>query len=721
VAVRTNLAGRAGRWSAAHWKTAAFGWFVTTIAVFAIGSAIGLNARGDSQSGSGETARAEAILRRANFLSPATEQVLIQRRDGGLLLAAPAYHLTVATLLNNLAQLKDVTNIRPVVLSKDGRSALMQFDIRGNVDTAASRVQPALDTVKGVQASEPSLRVGEFGLASANHLIGDTVTSDFRHAEYTSIPITLAILLLAFGALVAAILPVLLGFTAVLGAIGISVFASHVYALPSFVDSVTLMMGMAVGVDYSLFYLQREREERRRGAAPGTALQTAARTSGRSVLVSGVTVLIAMAGLFFAGNPIFTSMGLATEIVVLLAMVGSVTVLPALLHRLGDRVDRGRVPLLHGSGPPGRRWHAILRPALVRPKLAVTVAASLLVAAALPALSIHTKLPSFTDLPRNVPLVRTYERLIKAFPGAPTPAIVVIKAPSVTAPAVRAQIANLERRALASGKVRRPISARISPDRTVEVVNLPLIGSGDNTTSIRALEVVRKTLLPQTVGRLGTVAYAVTGTAAGTKDFNDLMKQRLPIVFAFVLALAFVLLLVTFRSIVIPLTAIVLNLLSVSAAYGLLTLVFQHRWAEGLLGFTSNGGITSWLPMFLFVVLFGLSMDYHVFIVNRIKELVDSGMPTEDAVLEGITRTAPSVTSAAAVMVALFAIFATLTLLQFKQLGFGLAVAIAVDATIVRAVLLPATMKLLGPWNWYLPNWLGWLPRRRPHRTLIAH
>ncbi|HVU75931.1 MAG TPA: MMPL family transporter [Gaiellaceae bacterium] len=711
MAVTRNLAGRAGRWSAAHWKRASVGWFALTFAAFFAASAVGLNRLGDSQSGSGETARAESMLRHADFLSPARESVLIQARDGSRVAGTPRLQSAEASLVQTLSGLAVVGDVARPVLSRDGRSSLIQFAITGSADTADKRVQPALDAVAAAQAGNPTFRIEEFGMASANHVIGETVTNDFRRAEYTSIPVTLAILLLAFGALVAALLPVVLGFTAVLGAIGLSILLSHAYPIPSFMDSVILMMGMAVGIDYSLFYLQREREERRRGESPAAALLTAARTSGRAVLISGVTVLIAMAGLFFAGNPIFTSMGLATEIVVLLAMVGSVTVLPALLHALGDRVDRGRVPFAGGGRRgEGRAWRAILHPALAHPKLAVLGAGGLLLAAASPALSIHTKLPSFTDLPHDVPIVRTYERLIAAFPGAPTPAVVVVRAPDVTAPAVRDQIAELERRALASRQVRAPISTRVSPDRTVAEIDLPLVGTGDDRASMRALALVRGTLLPQTIGSLPAAEYATTGVAAATEDFNALMKQRLPIVFAFVLALAFVLLLLTFRSVVVPLTAIVLNLLSVGAAYGLLTLAFQHTWFEGVLGFTSNGGITSWLPMFLFVVLFGLSMDYHVFIVNRVKELADRGLSTEEAVRQGIVRTAPSVTSAAAVMVAVFAIFATLSLLQFKQLGFGLAVAIAVDATIVRAVLLPATMKLLGPWNWYLPRWLEWLP-----------
>ncbi len=710
MAARTNLAGRAGRWSAAHWKTAAFGWFAFVFVAFFAGHAIGLNQLGDSQSGSGETAQAETMLRQAHFLSPATESVLIQNRDGSRVAGSPTFSAATASLVQTLARRPELTNIRGPLLSPDGRSAIIQFDVRGNADKADTKIQAALDAVAAAQAGNPTFRIEEFGAASAGHVIGKQVTKDFAKAEYTSLPITLAILLLAFGALVAGAIPVVLGFTAVLGAIGVSMLASQAYALPNFLNSVILMMGMAVGVDYSLFYLQREREERRGGASSSRALSTAAHTSGRAVLISGATVLIAMAGMFFAGNPIFTSMGVATMLVVFLAMVGSVTVLPALLHKLGDRVDRGRLPFLRKSRGESRIWRSILRPALGHPKLSVLLAGGLLFAAALPVLTMHTKLPSFTDLPHNLAIVRTYDRMISAFPGSPTPAVVVLRADHVTSARVQAQVAALRRRALASGQVRPPVSTRISPDGTVEEIDLPLAGRGDDATSMRALALLRGRLLPETIGSVAGVDYATTGVAAGTKDFNDLMKARLPFIFAFVLGLAFVLLLFTFRSIVVPLTAILLNLLSVGAAYGLLVLVFQHHWAEGLLGFSSNGGVTSWLPMFLFVVLFGLSMDYHVFIVSRIKELVDRGESTDDAVLHGISRTAPSVTSAAAVMVAVFGIFATLTLLQFKQMGFGLAVAIAVDATIVRAVLLPATMKLLGDWNWYLPAWLRWLP-----------
>jgi uncharacterized membrane protein YdfJ with MMPL/SSD domain len=256
-----------------------------------------------------------------------------------------------------------------------------------------------------------------------------------------------------------------------------------------------------------------------------------------------------------------------------------------------------------------------------------------------------------------------------------------------------------------------PIATEMNPRRTVETVTIPIQGNGSDARSVAALETLRARVLPSTVGVLSGVEAEVTGETAGTHDFNRQMKRHAPFVFAFVLALCFVLLLVTFRSVVIPVKAVLLNLLSVGAAYGLLVLVFQHSWANGILDFHSNGAITSWLPLFMFVILFGLSMDYHVFIVSRIKELHDAGMPTEEAVAAGIKRTAGTVTSAAVVMVAVFAIFVTLRTLDIKQMGFGLAAAILIDSTVVRAVLLPAVMTLLGDWNWYLPRWLEWLPR----------
>jgi RND superfamily putative drug exporter len=394
------------------------------------------------------------------------------------------------------------------------------------------------------------------------------------------------------------------------------------------VSAVVLLIGMAVGIDYSLFYVRREREERVGGAEPRPALLRAAATSGQAVLISGATVLIAMAGMFVAGNKIFTGMAFGTMIVVLCALVGSLSVLPAALSKLGDRVDRGRIPIVgkrqHAAGE-SRFWGFVLDRVLRRPGLSLLVTGIVLLAAASPILSMHTKLPGFTDLPRDLPIIRTYDAVLNAFPGAPAPADVVVSAVDVRAPAVQTGIRRMESRAKATGRMFEPIVVVQSDDHTIADVRIPMAGNGDNGASIAALATLRQSVLPATLGQVPGVRYAVTGMTAGTVDFNQQMKSRMPWVVAFVLGLAFLLLLMTFRSVVIPLTAIALNLLSVGAAYGLLVLIFQHTWAEGVLSFTSNRSIVSWLPMFLFVVLFGLSMDYHVFILSRIKELHDRG------------------------------------------------------------------------------------------------
>jgi RND superfamily putative drug exporter len=345
-----------------------------------------------------------------------------------------------------------------------------------------------------------------------------------------------------------------------------------------------------------------------------------------------------------------------------------------------------------------------------RPLVSLLLAAAALLAIAFPALRMHTRLLSYTDLPRSLPVIKAYRDIQASFPGAQTPAEVVVKAPNVRAPNVVAAGEELVRRALATPYMKLPVTASVSRDGTVARINIPLVGNGTDASSDRALQLLRTKLIPATLGKAPGAETAVTGITAGTKDFNDQMKSRAPVIFAFVLGLAFCLLLLTFRSIVIPIKAILLNLISVFAAYGALVLIFQHHWAEGILGFHSNGAVVSWLPMFLFVVLFALSMDYHIFILTRVKELVDAGMSTDQAVERAVKRTAGTVTSAAVVMVAVFAVFASLRSLDIKQMGIGLAIAVILDATIVRAVLLPAGMKLLGDWNWYLPRSLEWLP-----------
>jgi RND superfamily putative drug exporter len=344
----------------------------------------------------------------------------------------------------------------------------------------------------------------------------------------------------------------------------------------------------------------------------------------------------------------------------------------------------------------------------------------LLIVLAIPAFSIHTASPGTDTLPQNLSVVKTYNKVQKVFPGGPIPAVVAVSAADVTSPQVSHAIVELRKRLAANPLFKQPITTNVSADRTVEQIDVPLAGNGSDSTSSAALLQLRDHLVPATLGQVPSATADVGGFTAGSQDFNDTMKSHLPLVFGFVLIAAFLLLLVTFRSIVIPIKAIVLNLLSVGAAYGVLVWIFQDGHLQSLLGFHSNGAIVPWMPLFLFVVLFGLSMDYHVFILTRIREAFDSGQPTEDAVTHGIKTTAGVVTSAAAVMISVFAIFATLSLLIFKQLGVGLAVAVFIDATIIRGVLLPATMKLLGDWNWYLPKWLEWLPRVSPEAPAPA-
>jgi uncharacterized membrane protein YdfJ with MMPL/SSD domain len=729
--MKLNVTARAARWSAAHWKTATVLWLAFVAAAVALGGMAGSKSLTDAEQSTGETGRAEAMLAHAGFESPAGESVFIQSRSGSV---GPE----VQTVIARLKAQKQVSNVRLTHRTKDERSALVEFDMPGDAKTASDRVQPVLDTVAAVQKQAPRLTVAEFGGASLDHQVNAKIDGDLQKAEKLSLPITFIILLLAFGAFVAAGVPVLLAISAVLAALGLNELTSHVWHTADAAANVIVLIGMAVGVDYSLFYVKREREERRRGHGDD-ALIRAAGTSGMAVLVSGGTVLIAMAGMLLSGSKIFTALGISAMLVVAAAVIGSLTVLPALLGKLGDRIDRGVIAVLaaglhrivrlrvlarvrdrrtiiqriKGHGDTSRVWDAILRPVLAHPWIAAAASAWVLVVLALPALSIHTSLPGVGDLPKSIPAVATFDKIDKTFPSSQVPATLVVRADDVNAAPVRVAIERLHRDAIASGLVTEPVRETVNPSHTVATIDLPLAGGAYSRATGRSITTLRESIIPRAFSGAPSAEHALTGDTAGNADFNKTVKDHFPYVFAFVLGLAFLLLLVTFRSIVVPLTAIALNLLSVAAAYGVLVWVFQEGHLQGLLGFHSSGAVVTWLPLFQFAVLFALSMDYHVFIVSRIKELVDGGMSTSDAVGEGIRTTAGTVTSAAAVMVAVFGLFATLSSIDIKQMGFGLAVAVLLDATIIRGVLLPATMKLLGRANWYLPRTLRWLPHWR--------
>jgi uncharacterized membrane protein YdfJ with MMPL/SSD domain len=477
------------------------------------------------------------------------------------------------------------------------------------------------------------------------------------------------------------------------------------------------LIGLAVGVDYSMFYLKRERQERAAGKSTQAALEAAAATSGRSVLISGLTVMVAMAGMFLTGDQVFASLGFATILVVAVAVLGSLTVLPALLSRLGDNVDRLRVPFvgrLSRNDGEGRFWGAIVDRVLRRPALSAALSAGALLALAAPAIGLQLAPQGAESFPRSLTVMQTYRQMQEAFPGKALPANVVVKAPSVRTPAAQSAIAELRRRAVASGRAFEPITVDVNQAGTVANITVPIAGNGTNAASSEAFRALRGTIVPETVGAIPGSEAGVTGRTAAWQDAAAELKSNLAPVIGFVLLFAFALMLVAFRSIVVATKAILLNLLSVAAAYGVLVLVFQHGVGRDLIGAGSADGIETVVPLLLFVILFGLSMDYHVFILSRIRETFDRGESMDDAVAHGIKGTAGVVTSAAIVMVCVFAVFAALSMPFFKQFGVGLAAAILIDATIVRGVLLPATMKLLGEWNWYLPSWLEWLPRLEP-------
>ena len=720
---RTNLTGRIGRWSATHWKTATFGWLGLIIVAFAIGGQVGTKTVDPNTAGPGQSGQMDRILA-SGFKHPAAESILIQ--SSSVTAGSPAFGAALKDVLGRISNVAAVQNVRSPLeagnageVSMDGHSVLVQFEIRGDKSTAGDRIGPLLKTVDAAQHAHPGFFIGEFGDASSVQAVNTAFANDLARAGIFSIPLTLIILVIAFGALVAAGIPLLLALTAVFATFGLVAVPSHVLPIDSAAYAVVLLVGLAVGVDYSMFYLRREREERAAGRSQEAAIEAAAATSGRSVLISGLTVMVAMAGMFLTGDADFASFGLATMIVVAIAMLGSLTVLPALLSKLGDRVDRLHVPLvgrLRRDDGEGRLWGAVIDRVLRRPLLSAVLAAGALVALAIPAIQLQMATPGPDTFPKSLAVVKTYDRMQQAFPGNALPASVVVKAPNVNAPIVHNAIAKLERRALATGRIERPITVAINKDATVANITVPIKGTGTDAASNAAVAALRDRIVPETVGALPSTQAGVTGVTAEWNDSLDELQSKLPLVIGFVLVFAFILMLVAFRSIVVAIKAIALNLLSVAAAYGVLVLVFQHGIGKGLLGFTSTAGIAPVVPMLLFVILFGLSMDYHVFIISRIRETYDAGAPMDDAIAHGIKSTAGVVTSAAVVMVAVFSIFAALSMLMFKQFGVGLAGAILIDATLVRGVLLPATMKLLGERNWYLPGWLQWLPRLDPEQ-----
>ena len=523
-----NPAARMGRWSAQHRKTAIWGWLAFVILAFAVGNAVGLRTADDAHLGVGESGRADLTIDAA-FPKSADEMVLVQSATDNV--DSIPFRAAVGDAEFRLSQVPYVYEIESPYepanrgqISADGHSALIQFKIAGDQNEAKSRADATLRTIDAVQASHPEFTIGEFGDASANNQVSESISNDFKTALITSLPVTLLILLIAFGALVAAGVPLLLGLTAVIATIGLIGPISHIGSgVDESITEVVLLIGLAVGVDYSMFYLRREREEREAGRSEGAALAAAAATSGRAVMVSGFTVMIAMAGMYLAGASTFQSFATGTILVVAVAVIGSLTVLPAILAWLGDRVEKGRVPFLRKRWTVGEGgiWSRILNPALRHPIVSVVAAGGFLVFLAIPAFSLHTATPGVETLPQDLGVIKTYNRIQAAFPGGPIPAQVVVSADDVRSPEVIRAVTDLRARAAASPNFQQPITTTVNPNHTVEEIDIPVAGNGTDSQSTAALAELRDELIPGTIGRVPGATADVTGYTASSTDFND--------------------------------------------------------------------------------------------------------------------------------------------------------------------------------------------------------
>jgi len=713
-----RAAGASARWR----KTTLVLWLALVVGCVAAGTMTGTQKLTDAQAGVGQSASADARIADAGMKDPAVESILVRSSDPARTRAAAADLQRRVRVLPTVAAVHGPADT-PALSTAGGRTVLVQASLRGDPDKADDNVKPLERVVAAVHADHRGVVLQQAGPGSIGKAVNQVVSDDLQHAEVISIPITLLILVLAFGAIVAASVPVLLGITSVAAALGAVGVISQIAPTADTTASLVVLIGLAVGVDYSLFYIRREREERRAGRGPHAALDAAAAAVGRAIVVSGLTVMVALAGLLVTGMKVFESMALATIAVVAIAVIGSLTALPAALAMLGDRVDKGRLPGvkrwrarrerrerraaaaaerrgLEGDAlavwaPRRGPWAAIARIATRRPLAAFVTAVCLLGALAVPAMNMHIAGEGVSDFPPDLPVVQANKAIESAFPGAPEDAKLVVTAKHLGGSAARAKLAALGERGMRVTGGHGRVGVDVSRDGRTAVVSVPMpdhgVRAADDTVAA-----LRDRTAP-TAARVAPGAHAqVTGEAARDADFTKRLKDRTPIVIAFVLALAFVLLLAAFRSVPLAAAVIGLNLLSVGAAYGVLVAVFQHSWAESALNFTSNGSIVNWLPLFSFVILFGLSMDYTVLVLERIREARRAGLSPRDAAAEGVAATAGTVTSAAVVMVAIFAVFATLRLLSMKQLGVGLAAAILLDATVVRALALPAAVALLG-------------------------
>lgn len=669
-----------------------------------------------------ESKRAEELLQE-RLRGPRQASEMIILRSDSLTADDPAFRQKVEQIANDLAPLWGTavafsTSVYQSgdqsLVSKDRMTVLIPVLMAGSFDQAAENVRLVHEAVKkdGVEDGFEVIITGEATLSDEFSKIAE---GDLRAGELFGVPVALVILVLVFGGLAAAVVPVVLAGLSIMIALGLTALVGQAFSLSFFVTNMITMIGLAVGIDYSLFLVERYREERRRGLEKADAIARAFATAGRAVLFSGMTVVLALVGMVIVPTTIFRSLGVGAILVVIVAVAAALTLLPAVLSLLGDRVNALRIPVVgrRQTEPESDRgfWVWVARTVMRRPVPNLLLTVGVLIAASLAYFDIRTGASGVESLPGGSEARRGFEILEREFSfGLVTPAQIVING-DVGSPAVQVGIERLKA-AMRGDTALGEAKLEVNRAGDLAVLSVPIAGDPNSSASVEKVKQLRNEYIPQSFAG-APAEVLVTGGAAFNLDFFTLANRFMPIVFAFVLALSFLLLMLVFRSVVVPVKAILMNLLSVGAAYGLLVLVFQKGVAVGLLGFQRAEVIEAWIPLFLFSVLFGLSMDYHVFLLSRIREHYDQTKDNTSAVAFGLRSTGRLITGAALIMVAVFAAFASGRLVMFQQVGFGLAVAVLLDATIVRCVLVPASMKLLGSVNWYLPRKLGWLPDLR--------
>jgi len=604
------------------------------------------------------------------------------------------------------------------LVSADHHRTLLPVAIAGDVEEASDNVVPLVDLVEEANA-RVGVEVMTAGAGSIDRTFNETSEQDLQRGELIGIPIALIILMLVFGTAVAAGIPLMLAVLAIVVSVGTVALIGQAFELNFLVLNIMTMVGLAVGIDYSLFIVHRYREERRRGLAKQEAIAKAGATASRAVLFSGGTVIVGLLGLFIVPTNVYRSQAVGAITIVVFTVLAALTLLPAVLSLLGDRVNALRLPLLQrgrSSEDEGGFWGRVTSVVMAHPLISAVGAVTILVAAAVPFFTIDLGMAGVSTFPQDTEVRRAFETLDRDFSaGLISPAEIVVDAPDVNAPAVQESIDDLLD-TLDADEEFGAATRETNEAGDLALVSVLIAGDPEGDAAQDAIRRLRNEYIPAAFAGVDAEVL-VTGTTAGHEDLFSVIRTYTPWVFAFVLGLSFVLLLVVFRSLVVPVKALIMNLLSVGAAYGLLVLVFQHGVGNEIFGFQRTETIQVWLPLLLFAFLFGLSMDYHVFLLSRIRERFDQTRDNAGSVAFGVRTTAGIITGAALIMVAVFSGLAAGDLVQLQQVGFGLAVAILLDATIVRSVLVPASMQLLGELNWYLPKWLHWLPDLRVEGT----